>query len=90
MSASSDLYQLAIDMDEFYWDFDTYDYWDTFDSREEGIETYYNSLLTGSIYEAYEDVRDKVELLEADDSVYFRRQIVLGKNILWKMEKYLG
>ena len=88
MSASSDLYRLAVDMDQFYWDYDTYGYWDVVESREEGVEMIYNLLLVGEVEGYTESIRESVRYMIEDDPVYNRSLITLGKSILRRLDEY--
>ena len=55
------LYKLAEDIDEFYYGFDTYNYMDDIESREQNIKDIYTLLLKNDMEDCILDLENIVE-----------------------------
>lgn len=47
--------RLAKDIDQFAYDYDTYDYWDSVPNREQAVESLYLELLSGKTLKGLEE-----------------------------------
>lgn len=62
------LEELAQKIDSFYYDFDTYEYNDSFESREEGITAAYNLLVNNSYNHIIDELQEIIENDEGDEA----------------------
>lgn len=59
--------ELAVKMDNFYYDYDYYNYVDSYESREEGVKAAYNMLVDKSYSHVLDELSDIIEYEEGTE-----------------------